>query len=45
MTHHPIIEKDVDELLAKGAIEPTTGVLPFAQICLLFLTALMVYNP
>ena len=25
MSHHPIIEKEVDELLAKGAIEPCSG--------------------
>ena len=24
-THHPIIEKEVDELLAKGVIEPSSG--------------------
>ena len=24
-THHPIIQKDVDELLAKGAFEPSSG--------------------
>ena len=24
-THHPIIQKEVDELLAKGAIEPSSG--------------------
>ena len=24
-THHPIIQKDVDELLAKGVIEPPSG--------------------
>ena len=23
--HHPIIQKEVDELLAKGAIEPSSG--------------------
>ena len=25
MPHHPIIQKEVDELLAKGAIEPLMG--------------------
>ena len=25
MAHYPIIEKEVDELLAKGATEPLTG--------------------
>ena len=24
-THHPVIQKEVDELLAKGAIEPSSG--------------------
>ena len=24
-THHPIIQKEVDELLAKGSIEPSSG--------------------
>ena len=24
-THHPIIQKEVDELLAKGVIEPSSG--------------------
>ena len=23
--HHPVIQKEVDELLAKGAIEPSSG--------------------
>ena len=25
MAHHPIIQKEVDELLAKGVIEPSSG--------------------
>ena len=25
MAHHPFIKKEVNELLAKGAIEPSTG--------------------
>ena len=25
MAHHPIIQKEMDELLARGAIEPLTG--------------------
>ena len=25
MAHHPVIQKEVNELLAKGSIEPLTG--------------------
>ena len=25
MAHHPVIQKEVDELLAKGVIEPSSG--------------------
>ena len=25
VAHHPLIQKEVDELLAKGAIEPSLG--------------------
>ena len=25
LAHHPIIQKEMDELLARGAIEPSTG--------------------
>ena len=25
VAHHPVIQKEVDELLAKGAIEPSSG--------------------
>ena len=25
VSHHPLVQKEVDELLAKGSIEPLTG--------------------
>ena len=43
--HHPIIQKEVDELLAKGATEPCTGGAAFTQMGLCFPSALVVYDP
>ena len=42
--HHPIIQKEVDELLAKGAIEPSSGGASFYS-SMLFLSILMVTDP
>ena len=39
-THHPVIEKEVDELLAKGAIEPSSGCASFYSRCLWYLSIL-----
>ena len=33
--HHPAIHKEVHELLAKGSIEPLTGIAGFAFKCIL----------
>ena len=38
--HHPIIQKEVDDLLATG--EPSSGVLVSISVCLLFLSILVV---
>ena len=44
--YHSIIQKEVDELLAKGAIEPSTGGSGvYSQHFLLFLSILMAYYP
>ena len=37
MTHHPIIQEQVDELLAKGAIEPLMGSTRFYSYVYMFL--------
>ena len=31
LVHHPVIQKEVDELLAKGAIEPSTDTADFCS--------------
>ena len=41
---HPIIQKEVDELLSKGAIEPSGGT-GFYPVCLLFLSVLVASGP
>ena len=41
--YHPIIQKEVDKLLAKGAINPFTG--DAGIYSGLFLSALVVYDP
>ena len=38
--HHPVIQKEVDELLAKGAIEPSSMVLVSILACLWYLSIL-----
>ena len=43
--HHPIIQKEVDELLAKGVIEPSSGDAGFCSVCLLFLSILVASCP
>ena len=43
--HHSIIQQEVDELLAKGVIEPSLMVLVFTHTFLLFLSVLMAYIP
>ena len=39
MIHHPVIQKEADELLTKGATEPLVVVLAFTQMCMWFLSA------
>ena len=41
---HVINQKDVDELLARSAIKPSTGGSDICSMYLLFLSALLVYN-
>ena len=43
--HHPFIQKEVDELLFKGVIEPSSGGADFFSMCLLFLCTLVVSGP
>ena len=43
--HHTIVQKEVNELLAKVAIEPSSGVLVSIMMCLLFLSILVVSSP
>ena len=43
--HHSVISKEVDEILAKGAIKPSTVVLIFTQMYLCLLSILVVYDP
>ena len=43
--HHPIIQKEVDELLAKGAIEPSSGGAGCILVCLWFLSILVASGP
>ena len=47
MTHHPVIQNEVDELLAKSSVplNHPLEVLPFLQMYLWFLSALAVYDP
>ena len=44
MAHHPLLQKEVDELFAKCAIEPLTGGAGFIQMYLWFLCMLVVYD-
>ena len=44
-THDPIIDKEVDELLAKGAIGPSSGGAVSILACLLFLSILVASGP
>ena len=44
-THHAIIQKEVHEQLAKGAIEPSSGGAFFILVCLLFLSILVASGP
>ena len=41
ITHHPVIQKEVGELLAKGSIQPLSGLVLFAQMCLWLLVILV----
>ena len=43
--HHPVIQKEVDELLAKGAIEPSQVVLVSILACLWYLSILGAFVP
>ena len=43
--HHPIIQKEVDELLAKGTTDPVQVVLVFILVCLWFLSILGASDP
>ena len=45
LTHHPIIQKVMDGLLAKGTTEPSTGGAGFNPMYLLFLSVLVAYSP
>ena len=45
MAHHPIIQKEVDDLIAKGATEPLRGGAGFCSMYFGFLGTLMVYEP
>ena len=42
--HHPVIQKEVDEQLAKGALNHLLVVLVFTQVCLWFLSIPVVYD-
>ena len=44
-THHPIIQKEVDELLAKGAMNHLLVVLVSISACLWFLSVLVAFSP
>ena len=43
--NHPIIQKEVDEVLMKGAIDSSTGGAGFTPTSLLFLSTLVASNP
>ena len=43
--HHPVIQREVGELLAKGAIEPSSGGAGFYSSCLWYLSILGAFNP
>ena len=45
LAHHPVIQKDVDEPLAKGAIEPSNGGACFALMCVWYQNVWVVCNP
>ena len=42
---HPVIQKEMDKLLAKGSIEPLLEALAFTQMFLQLLSILMAYAP
>ena len=43
--HHPVIQKEVDELLAEGVIEPSFVGGVSVPVCLLFLNILLALDP
>ena len=43
--HHPIIQKEVDELLSKGAIEPSSGGAGFNSSVFVVLSILVASGP
>ena len=43
--HHPIIQKQVDRLLSKGANEPSSGDGGFFSVFLMFLSILVASSP
>ena len=45
MAYDPIIQEEVDEVLAKDVNEPLIGVAGFMHMHLWLLSALMVYGP
>ena len=45
LAHCLIIQKKIEELLAKGVTEPFTGSTGFTQMCFWYLSVQAVYNP
>ena len=45
MAHHPAIQKEVDDMLAKSVIDPSTGHSGFTQMYIWSLSALVAYDP
>ena len=45
MAHHPIIQKEVDELLTIGVIEPSSGGAGFYSSIFWFLSILVACSP
>ena len=45
VAHHPIIKKEVDQLLAKGATEPSSAFAGFPSNVFLYLSILVVSGP
>ena len=43
--HHPVIQKEVDELPAKGATEPLQVMLVSILMCLWYLSILEAFDP